>query len=71
MGEIGGRAPELLAGRQQIPEHFADGEDLVDHDLVPRHRRHRRDGRMTARRPTTGTGPASEMEAFDAGRLKS
>ena len=30
--EVGGCAPELLAGRQQVPEHFAHGEDLMSHD---------------------------------------
>src|SRR5271166_6435067 len=31
--EVGWRAPELLALRQQVPEHFANGEDRMPHDL--------------------------------------
>ena len=30
-GEVGGRPAELLAGRQQVPEHLAQREDLESH----------------------------------------
>ena len=30
-GEVGGGAPELLARGQQVPEHLAEGQDLVGH----------------------------------------
>ena len=42
--EVGRRPAELLAGRQQVPEHFPDGENLQAHKLVPpaRLRRHSR-----------------------------
>ncbi len=32
IGEVGGCTAELLARGQQVPEHFADGEDLMRHD---------------------------------------
>ena len=61
IGEIGGSAAELLAGRQQVPEHFADGEDLMSHDrndraLTPPGE----DGGKAPRRPGRGAAPVRE-----------
>ena len=30
-GEVGRYTAELLASRQQVPEHFTDSEDLLNH----------------------------------------
>ena len=63
--EIGRCAPELLAGRQQVPEHFAHGEDLMSHDrndraLTPPVE----DDGKAPRRPGRGTVPVRESASL-------